>query len=573
MRAILRNAMILGLAAATAVSCKFLAKQIATMYRDAWDNGLTKREGPVEDGLQTGEWTYYYESGQRRSRGRYDDDRRVGPWTTWYESGIVEWRGEFDANGRRTGEWSMNYPDETLRARGSYVDDAEDGGWEFFWPDGTIQRRGWFDHGRLSGLWRYYREDGSLKAEGVCHRGQRIGNWKVVDDSGRAGTKDFGSKPGVAVLDERWPADAGAEPGSRRRVGVLQNDVPVGAWHTFHENGQPRLSCVFDAGKPRGRFAVHDTDGNQVALGTIADGTFAAGSVALTGGSASPLDGPLPAPAPREEWLPENEVTATDAPVVVAALLGESLAPPRADAPPPPADDPAEPELPASTAAAVVAEIEAAPARVPAPRQPWTVTEQEELDSYVTRYLEGVSKARPSRRNYGPSSGGSASKGTGRRRELEGKELPQQVFEAADGTIDLRELRGKKRVLVVILRGFVGEVCVYCVAQTEALAQCRDQLAQLDIEVVVVYPGKRENQESFLQAYELTFGKGAPPYRIYYDEDLEFVKRLGIEGDLASPSTLIVDRDGLVEYAFVGAHKADRPAAKELIKLIEGMKQ
>jgi hypothetical protein len=28
-----------------------------------------------------------------------------------------------------------------------------------------------------------------------------------------------------------------------------------------------------------------------------------------------------------------------------------------------------------------------------------------------------------------------------------------------------------------------------------------------------------------------------------------------------------------VQYAFVGEHRADRPAAKKLIELIEGMKQ
>lgn len=568
MNAILRSVVLLIAVACVATSCKFIARKIAVMYRDAWDNGLTKREGPVEDGLQTGDWTYYYESGQRRARGRFENDRRIGPWTHYYETGIVEWHGEFDENGRRTGEWSMNYPDETLRARGRYVDDAENGRWEFFWPDGSLQRAGSFDRGRLSGLWRYYREGGELEAEGVCHRGQRIGVWRVFDAGGREGTKDFGTRPGIAVVDERWPD------GTRRRVGVLRNGVPVGCWTTFHDNGQPRLLCTFDAGTASGPFAVHRRDGNQIASGTIAGGAFAGGE-AFSDGAASPL-GPdaLPEVTPREEWIDDDELAADEAAATVAALLGEALAPADPATPSAPATEPGTAAMPTAAASEVVERIASTPERVPAPMQAdWTVTEREELDSYITRYLDGPDKARKSRKKYGPP-GSSQSRGPGRRSELEGKELPQQVFSSVDGkTIDLETLRGKRRVLMVILRGFVGEVCVYCVAQTEALAQCRDRLDELDIEVVVVYPGPRENQESFTKAYEMTFGRGAPPYRIYYDEDLDFVDQLGIAGDLAYPTTLVIDKRGVVEYAFVGAHRADRPAAKKLIELIEGMEQ
>jgi peroxiredoxin len=71
----------------------------------------------------------------------------------------------------------------------------------------------------------------------------------------------------------------------------------------------------------------------------------------------------------------------------------------------------------------------------------------------------------------------------------------------------------------------------------------------------------------------MAFGKGAPPYRVFYDPDLEIVQRLGIAGDLAYPTTLIVDEQGLVQYAYKGVNRADRPAAKDLIKVIKGLAQ
>ena len=89
--------------------------------------------------------------------------------------------------------------------------------------------------------------------------------------------------------------------------------------------------------------------------------------------------------------------------------------------------------------------------------------------------------------------------------------------------------------------------------------------------MLVVYPGPKENEASFEQVYRSTFNEGGPPYRVFYDAQLELVKQLGIDGDLASPSTVIVGEDGLIKFFYKGEHKADRPAAKKLLQVIEGM--
>ena len=174
---------------------------------------------------------------------------------------------------------------------------------------------------------------------------------------------------------------------------------------------------------------------------------------------------------------------------------------------------------------------------------------------------------------YAPSAGSPRpKKGTGRRKNLEGKPLPFSIMKGVDGDdLDVTKYRGKQRVMIVVLRGFLGEVCCYCVAQTKALAKARSKLEQANVEVLVIYPGARENEESFRKLYEEEFGEGPPPYRVFYDPDLELVTQLGIEGDLASPTTLIVDKAGTVQYAYVGEHRADRPATNKLIELIEGM--
>jgi antitoxin component YwqK of YwqJK toxin-antitoxin module/peroxiredoxin len=566
MKTLFRAALLLAIAGSFP-SCKFLARQIVP-HLERWGNGLTKREGRLEGGLQTGEWTYYYESGQRRAYGRYADDHQTGPWTYWFENGGIEWSGAFDTSGKRTGEWTFFHPDSTMRARGRYIADFEDGPWEFFAETGALDRKGQYDGGKMSGPWTYYHGAGRPKAEGICHRGQRIGPWRIWDAAGKESVQDFGTKPGLSVARELWPN------GTARRAGVLQNGAPIGRWTSWHDTGALRFCCTLQDGKPSGVFEARDPAGEVIAQGVLANGAFVDGSIGVENGATRALAaGPMPAAAPTAEWV-ATEALAALVPERAVAVLGTELAGPvdtsaivaKVDMPsaPPPA------------AAAVVEQIERQAERMPAPAQPdITVLQEKEREDYVQNYLEGPSTSRPSLRKYGPATGAkSTGSGSGprRRADLEGKPVPIDVLQGVDGTdVDLRQFRGKKRVLLVVLRGFLGEVCIYCIAQTEALARCREELESLGIEVLVVYPGAKENEESFERAYAMTFGKGAPPYRVFYDPDLAVVQKLGITGDLAFPTTLIIDEQGIVQYAYVGEHRADRPAAKELIKVIKGL--
>lgn len=547
-------------------SCKFLARQIVP-HIERWGNGLTKREGRLEGGLQSGEWTYYYESGQRRAHGRYTDDHQTGPWTYWFENGGIEWSGAFDGNGKRTGEWTFFYPDSTMRARGRYIGDFEDGPWEFFGEHGSLDRAGPYAAGKLSGPWTYFHGAGRPKAEGICHRGQRIGPWRIWDGDGKQSVQDFGHKPGITIAREQWPD------GTRRRAGVLQNGQPVGSWSSWHENGALRFCCTLQDGTPSGVFEARDAAGNVLAQGVLENGAFVEGSIAVENAATRPIAaGPLPAAEAGAQWVAAEALSALGAEQAVAVLGAELTQPVPATALVAKAETTSSPP---PAAAAVVEQIEQQPERIPAPVQPGlTILQEQEREDYVQNYLEGASPSRPSLRKYGPSGGSKSTGGARRRSEMEGKPLPIDVLKGVDGRdVDLRQFHGKKKVLLVILRGFVGEVCVYCVAQTEALARCRDELESLNMEVLVVYPGAKENEESFERAYDMAFGKGAPPYRVFYDPDLEIVQRLGIAGDLAYPTTLIVDEQGLVQYAYKGVNRADRPAAKDLIKVIRGLAQ
>lgn len=503
----------------SAGACKFLVNQIVD-YTETWSSGLPKSRGALAGGLQSGEWTYFYESGKPRAKGPYQNDRQVGFWTYYFENGTAERSGSYDETGKRTGEWSMQYADQTPQARGSYVGDFEDGLWRFYGQDGVLEREGQFDAGKLSGPWTYYHPNGKPKAAGMYHDGVRVGVWSVWDEQGQRGRQDFGGKAGVEIV-----AEAAAD-GTVLRTGVLKSGAPVGRWTSYHGNGKLKFCCSLTPGA------------NGPVAGGVQEARDEQGNV-LAGFDPAPLVAELVRPVDR---------TAVQKP---AADL----------------------QAPQPAVEQVVAKIENEPARVGAPSQPdLSVKQRSEIASYVQEYVEGSKPGASMFDKYRPAGAPPLAAGHGELTSWYGKPLPFQTLRGVDGSeVDLKQYLGKKKVMLVVLRGFLGEVCCYCIAQTKALAQSRERLEQLGVEVLVVYPGPKENEASFEQVYRSTFNEGGPPYRVFYDAQLELVKQLGIDGDLASPSTVIVGEDGLIKFFYKGEHKADRPAAKKLLQAIEGI--
>lgn len=554
-------------------SCKFLAKQLVD-YTDRWPSGMEKTRGQLLGEIQQGEWTLFYESGRPLAKGTYENDRQVGGWTFYHENGNVMRAGTYSADGLRSGEWIYNYEDLTPQSRGAYVADFEDGPWTFWFENGAVSMRGSYDAGQQSGLWRYYYADGSPKAEGLYHEGARIGAWQVWSEDGKSRVQDFGRKVGVTLVRELWP-----DTEQVRRTGVLVSGKPVGRWQSQHDNGELRFCCGFTNGTPNGIFEAHGADGSIVAKGRFDNGAIAADGIAVDADEPRALAaGPMPPfPATAETWCAREALAELKAEQQLSLFVAEAreAAPDPAFAPIAlaPAEVPTE-SAPAPAPEQVVAEIESQPSRMPAQAQPQlTVKQKREMESYIAEYTDGPKQGSSMFSDYAPSaSGPRPTTGTGRRPNLEGKPLPFDKMKCVDDTeVDLTDYHGKQRVMIVVLRGFLGEVCCYCVAQTKALARARKKLEQANVEVLVIYPGKKENEYSFRRLYEQEFGEGPPPYKVFYDPQLVLVKQLGIEGDLASPTTIIVDEQGIVQYAYVGEHRADRPATNKLIELIEGM--
>ncbi len=514
-----------------------------------------QKRGELVEGLQTGPWTYFYPGGQVMASGEYEQDRQTGLWTYYYEGGQEEWQGIFEALAL-DGPSSTWYADGTKRTHGYFRAGEESGLWSFWGTDGELEQAGTFLNGKRSLRWSHFHPDGMLKAEGHYFNDRSTGLWRFWEEDGTLATKSFPAPPGVDLFEEHWPN------GNLRREGFLLKGAPHGIWVAWHAEGTPRLQGEFQRGLPVGRWQAWEVDGSPLAVGDFDAGQLATNWILWLDQRATEVPTQSFVAAPQASgwsedgmsaWFPATEVL----PVWIAELQlpAEASEADVQDAPEP---------RPAQLLAA------GRKPRIPIRSQPWTVDEEQNMEAIVSLY-SSKSQGRRAGGRYG-----SRSRGLQRGDEVSAekrinKPLPvTELLRGDDERLDLKQFRGDREVLLVILRGYAGYVCAYCAAQTKALRDHYDEFEALGTEVVIVYPGNRDRLEAFLQSYKsLVEEEGELPFTVAYDPDFALVDSLDLRSDLALPTTLLIDKDGVVRYAYIGTDKTDRPSAEALIEAIK----
>ncbi len=144
-------------------------------------------------------------------------------------------------------------------------------------------------------------------------------------------------------------------------------------------------------------------------------------------------------------------------------------------------------------------------------------------------------------------------------------------IDTAGKRVQLKDYLGKKHVVLVFTEGFAGMLCPFCTTQTSRLVANYPKFAELDTEVLVVYPGTRDHLDEFIEAAKTT-DKGQVekvPFPLVLDEEFVAVDFFDIRSNFAHPSTYIIDKSGNVRLAYVGADMtADRPSVKAILKHI-----
>lgn len=167
---------------------------------------------------------------------------------------------------------------------------------------------------------------------------------------------------------------------------------------------------------------------------------------------------------------------------------------------------------------------------------------------------------------------------------LDGCDVESLEFAGIDGRpLDLKPFLGQKNVVLVVTRGntsgsgqgpYHRNICLYCATQTSRLIANYPAFQDQDAEVVVVFPLRQADGASpgesgpivrFREALNQTGATAPPPFPLVLDVGLRAVERLGIRDDLSKPATYIVDKQGQVRFAHVGATIADRPSVRSML--------
>ena len=157
--------------------------------------------------------------------------------------------------------------------------------------------------------------------------------------------------------------------------------------------------------------------------------------------------------------------------------------------------------------------------------------------------------------------------------------LPRHYTDSDGRPVDLDAFRGRSRVVLVVMKGYVprfGGFCPGCVAQVNALAANADAFKARGAEVLVLFPGAPDQLGPYLEQGKVDGRGGNPtvPFPILLDPGLAAVRALGIESELAKPSTFILDRDGRVVFGYVGDSQDsyDRPSVKAVLGQLDKLK-
>ncbi len=145
---------------------------------------------------------------------------------------------------------------------------------------------------------------------------------------------------------------------------------------------------------------------------------------------------------------------------------------------------------------------------------------------------------------------------------------PASFVDTKGNPVRLEDFRGKRSLVLVFTRGYPGYLCPLCTSYTAQIAHRYGDIAVAGGEVLVVFPGSPDKVQDFVDAAREIAeqeGEGALPFPVLLDIDLKQVAAFGIQGDLAKPSTYVIDREGKVRFAFVGDLPHERPDVETIL--------
>jgi len=221
--------------------------------------------GQFKEGVPTGTFQFYYESGELMSEVLHVKDSTINDVINYYPNGrtrMSEGRylgsqenGEFVR--KKNGTWKLYLEDGTLSAEENYENGMLDGNCRYYFPSGKLGQAVAFKNGIREGPFTEYYEDGSVKSSGSYHLDELDGPYQAFFPGGRqAETKGQyrkGMKDGLWMF---FLSSGRVEMTVKYQLGKeLARHYDNGSFMEYYEDGIPKSDYTYEDGKKNGPFS------------------------------------------------------------------------------------------------------------------------------------------------------------------------------------------------------------------------------------------------------------------------------------------------------------------------------
>ena len=134
----------------------------------------------------------------------------------------------------------------------------------------------------------------------------------------------------------------------------------------------------------------------------------------------------------------------------------------------------------------------------------------------------------------------------------------------------------KGTTVLVVLRGFPGYQCPYCVRQVRDFVDHAPDFAAKHVNVLLVYPGPPADLDQHAKEFLAKQADLPQNIQLVTDPDYKMTNQYGLRWDAphetAYPSTFILDGRGKILFEKISHSHGDRTTAEEVLAQIPAMK-
>lgn len=227
-----------------------------------YPTGKLYYQGQFSDGVPTGMFTFFYDSGEKMSEVNHLDGTKKMDVVNFHKNGnklSVGFYSEKLINGVaekiKQGEWSFYAESGALKTKETYVDNLRSGKSIEYFESGKVLSETEYLDDKKHGPWKENFENGRLKGEGVYQNDKLHGPYKLYEATGKPfvqGSYAEGEKDGLWIkfnssseIELTIKYSKGQELATRRENGEFTD---------YFAGGIPSATYNYSGGKKNGPF-------------------------------------------------------------------------------------------------------------------------------------------------------------------------------------------------------------------------------------------------------------------------------------------------------------------------------